>query len=63
MVDEVQRLAVGVGVAFENPAGDLGAAVGEGDSVELVFDDGGVLAVACTAGVEGAAFAGGASAG
>jgi hypothetical protein len=39
-VDDVERLAVGVLELLEDPAGDLSATVGEGDAVELVFNDG-----------------------
>jgi len=42
-VDEVKRLAVGVFVFFQDPAGGLRAAVGEGDLVKLGLDDGGGL--------------------
>ena len=40
-VNEVQRLVVGVHVLLEDPALDLGSAIGELDAVEFVLDDGG----------------------
>ncbi len=42
-VHEIERLAVGVFIFFEEPAGDLSATIGEGDAVELVLDRGGGL--------------------
>ncbi len=39
-VDQVERLTGVVLVLLEDPGGDLRAAVGEGDAVELVLDDG-----------------------
>ena len=41
LVDEVEGLAFAVLVLLEEPLGDLAAAVGEGDLIELVLDDGG----------------------
>ena len=40
-VNEVEGATVGVLLTLQEPGGDLGAAVREGDAVELVFNDGG----------------------
>ena len=54
-MDEVERVAFGVLEVFEDPGSDLTAAIGEGDFVELVLDDGGGFGGGCYCGCGGSA--------
>jgi hypothetical protein len=57
-VDEIERVAGIVGELFENPGGDLSAAVGEGDAIEFIVDDGGGLSGCSDGGDRGPATCG-----